>query len=479
MMLSIFKKFRHKRSAKGLSGDRHRNSDSLFSNISIFFKHLLTRILIVGDRVTARVRGFTLLELLVAILISSVIISTLLAFTVNIMETDRREQAKVETQSDIQAALNYISNDLQEAVYIYNADSLAYNSTETSPAGVAPGIKDQLPQASDNVIFDSSNSTPVLVFWKRKYFAPEDDVTVSGATKKVGCLQYGTTTTNGSVSTPAPSATPAPSCLNGSGDALGSGRYVYSLVAYYLIYDNLAGTSPTWSSAARIGRWELSDGISSDCTNSDINTCPDPRPVARINVTSNNAPATTSSSVNYWTIPDQGFRPFATSGGLVDTLLNQWTKSKDGYSASNVPKILVDFIDDSPYSSDQDDGSSTTPSGKPPIKIAIKTNTQSATDPKKRLNNDCLDANIGVGSSASDATTTQRIPDTFTAGRPSSFYVCVNSQQNTARIYLRGNAYARLKPNLTESSRRIIDQTSTFLITDNLRAFGRGKVVTQ
>jgi prepilin-type N-terminal cleavage/methylation domain-containing protein len=39
-------------------------------------------------------RGFTLTELLVAMFVSTLIVSGLLAFLVNILQTDRREQVK-------------------------------------------------------------------------------------------------------------------------------------------------------------------------------------------------------------------------------------------------------------------------------------------------------------------------------------------------------------------------------------------------
>ena len=484
MMLSIFKSFfksffrsvrrksSHRDLREGLRGDRS------------FFKNLFSRLFVIGDRVAIRVKGFTLIELLISILISTVIISTLLAFTVNIMETDRREQAKVESQGDVQAALNYISNDLQEAVYIYNADSLNYNNADAAPG---PGIKDQLPDATVDPVFASDKSTPVLVFWKRKYFAPDTEVSVGGSTKKVGCLEYGTTTTNSAApaapsGSPVPTATPVPNATCDGNNPVGAGRYTYALVAYYLIYDNPAGTNSSWSNAARIGRWELSDGIRATCQSSDITTCADPKPVARIDVTAAGALAG-SSNVNYWTLPDQGFRPFDTSGGLIDALMNKWTKSPAGYASSNVPKILVDFIDDTPYSTDQDDGTGgNTPTGNPPIEILVRPNSIDATT-NRRQNTDCLDANTGVGSDTTAPTETQRIPDTFTVGKPSSFYVCVNRTQNAARIYLRGNAIARLRPNQTESLRRVNDTNSslnsTFLSTGNIRAFGRGKVVTQ
>jgi prepilin-type N-terminal cleavage/methylation domain-containing protein len=79
------------------------------------------------------VRGFTLIELLVAMLIATLIISTLLTFVISIVDIDRREQAKVESQGEVQAALDYIADDMQEAVYVYNADGMTGNEFTTPP----------------------------------------------------------------------------------------------------------------------------------------------------------------------------------------------------------------------------------------------------------------------------------------------------------------------------------------------------------
>lgn len=449
MIFSIRKLFRANRSYQRLHRDRHLR---LWFELKIFFKRLLSRIFTTGDRWTARVKGFTLIELLIAILMATVIISTLLAFTVNIMDTDRKEQAKVESQGEVQAALNYISDDLQESVYIYNADSLNNNSPN--------GIKDQLPTTF-------TNSTPILVFWKRKYFAPTDIVNVGGTnTKAVGCLEYGTSTTNGTCNPTTPT---------------GSGRYTYSLVAYYLIYDNANGALSNWSNAARLGRWEISDGLRASCQADYLTTptaCSDPKPIARVDVTpSTSTPSSGVNFINYWTLPDDGFRPFDIQGGTLDFLMNKWTKTSATYTGSLT--ALIDFIDDTPYNTLQDN----TTLGDTPIDIVIGPNTTVA---GKTVNSDCLDQGKGVGGTLTAAnTTTQRIPGAFSttssnaAEKLSSFYVCVNSSQNVARIYLRGNAIARLRPNQIESQRSISTGNTAFLTTSNVRVFGRGKVFTQ
>ncbi|MFN4814322.1 MAG: hormogonium polysaccharide secretion pseudopilin HpsC [Pseudanabaena sp.] len=439
MIFPIHKLFRANRSHRKFQRDR---LGRLKFELKIFLKRLIGRLFAFGDRMTARVKGFTLIELLISMLIASVIISTLLAFTVNIMETDRKEQAKVESQSDVQAALNYIADDMQETVYIYNADSLNANSPN--------GIQDQLPAFA--------NSRPILVFWKRKYYAPTDTVNVGGGnTKAVGCLEYGTTTTNGTCNPNAP---------------IGSGKYAYSLVAYYLIYDNATGANATWSNAARLGRWELNDGIRASCQLSDITTCAEPRPYDRIDVTPPPPAIPFSSMVNYWSVPDAGFAPFASTGGTVDALMNKWTKAPAAY-ATTAPTVLIDFLDDSPYSADQDDGTlGNTPAGNPVVDIPIRENVAGVPVGSPSTNADCMSSDVGTGGPSAS----QRIPNSF-AGMPSSFYVCVNSAQNVARIYLRANTLARLRPNQAETQRRVFD--STYLSTGNIRAFGRGKVFAQ
>jgi len=151
--------------------------------------------------------GFTLLELLVAVILAFLIITPLLGFVINLMNTDRQQQAKATSEQELQAAADYITRDLQQAVHIYDADGLNK-------------IRTQLPQAPDQV--------PVLVFWKRRFV--EKAVPLPGKA--------------------------ASTCIANPKDC--DDVYVYSLVAYYLIIDN---TTPTWSGPAQIGRFEIHDGL--------------------------------------------------------------------------------------------------------------------------------------------------------------------------------------------------------------------------
>jgi type II secretory pathway pseudopilin PulG len=153
--------------------------------------------------------GFTLIELLVGLILAVLVITPLLGFMINIMDTDRKELVKTTSEQEIKAALDYIARDLQEAVYIYDADGIK-------------AIRDQLPHKDKK-----SKFFPVLVFWKRQFI--RDAVK---ATSTSDCAKK-------------------PDTCN---DAL-----VYSLVAYYLIKDDSDAT-PTWSKTARIGRFQISNG---------------------------------------------------------------------------------------------------------------------------------------------------------------------------------------------------------------------------
>ncbi|MEW6491350.1 MAG: hormogonium polysaccharide secretion pseudopilin HpsC [Cyanobacteriota bacterium] len=92
--------------------------------------------------------GFTLIELLVGLVLALLVILPLLGFMVNILSSDRQEQAKANSAQEIQTALDYIARDVEQAIYIYDAHGLSK-------------IQASLPTPA--------NSVPVLVFWKRQF----------------------------------------------------------------------------------------------------------------------------------------------------------------------------------------------------------------------------------------------------------------------------------------------------------------------
>lgn len=94
--------------------------------------------------------GFTLLELLISMLIASIVVSGLLYLVVELAQIDRRESILDEVQRDMQRAMDYIGDDLQEAVYVY-----------PNPERIA-GLLDRDPKFPS----DRENDTPVLAFWR-------------------------------------------------------------------------------------------------------------------------------------------------------------------------------------------------------------------------------------------------------------------------------------------------------------------------
>jgi len=74
--------------------------------------------------------GFTLTELLVAMLLVALVLTPLLTFMLNIMDSERKEQAKTTSEQEL-SALDYIAGDLEQAVYIYDDDGLIRNNSAT------------------------------------------------------------------------------------------------------------------------------------------------------------------------------------------------------------------------------------------------------------------------------------------------------------------------------------------------------------
>lgn len=184
--------------------------------------------------------GFTLVELLVAMLMAFLVITPLMLFMMNVLEGDRKEQAKTTTEQEMQAAIDYIARDLQQAIYIYDADGVTRNRNTTDIT--LSGIQDQIPPVKTAPSCSSATvCTPILVFWKREFLA-------------------------GSVGVTSPT------------DTTRDDGYAYSLVAYYLI-TNTNGSNSTWSKEARIGRFQIRGQVNAANTNTTNNTGFNPPPL--------------------------------------------------------------------------------------------------------------------------------------------------------------------------------------------------------
>lgn len=167
-------------------------------------------------------KGFTLIEVLVSVAIGWVVISGILFFIVQLMQTDRREYAVSETQREMSIALDYIAADLKEAIYVYEGDCLGAAARGTSgSSNYCPGLGAWIP-------FTSNNVTPVLAFWKLEP------------------LPY-----SSSENLPA-SCTPGSTSTSSCQDVLLS-RSTYTLVVYGL----RRRQNETWEGPAQITRFQL------------------------------------------------------------------------------------------------------------------------------------------------------------------------------------------------------------------------------
>ena len=245
---------------------------------------LLTKILKKAPKQTNP--GFTLIELLVAMIIATLVITPLLGFMVNILNSDRIEQAKATSEAEIQTAIDYIAQDLEQAVYIYNASGIENASTATPP-----GIKNQIPPYTNATAPGCGTSTPncfpVLVFWKRE------------TVKNI--LPIATT------------ATPPPK----------DDTFVYSLVAYYLVKD----PGGIWSNTARIARFQIKAGVvdPNNPTNADG----------------------TTKYVDTAHEPSKGYKEFdlTNAGSTLGDKMNLWTKTTTPYTDKAL--TLIDYVDQS------------------------------------------------------------------------------------------------------------------------------------
>lgn len=103
--------------------------------------------------------GYTLVELLVIVVSATIVITSLLVFVVNLLQYNERELSRTETQREMEIALDFISEELREAVHIYTGAELD-DRTEIN------GVADNLNLAE--------GLEPILVFWKPDNFDRAD-----------------------------------------------------------------------------------------------------------------------------------------------------------------------------------------------------------------------------------------------------------------------------------------------------------------
>ena len=162
-------------------------------------------------------KGFTLIELLIVVLIAGGIISGLMFMVVELLTADQKEASKNQTQQEMQMAMDYISTELREAVYVYDSDCLSSAANGSPGDGdYCPGLYNHIPDA-----LTDGDTTPILAFWKQE--------------------QLPTVVREACGSGSAIADTP---CISG---------HAYSLV----VYSTDTSNSNTWEGKSRITRYAL------------------------------------------------------------------------------------------------------------------------------------------------------------------------------------------------------------------------------
>jgi type II secretory pathway pseudopilin PulG len=298
-------------------------------------------------------KGMTLVELLVGAIMAFLILTPMLGFVIDMLNTDRREQVKSNTEQDIQAAVDFIAQDLSQALYIYNRKEIT-------------DIKAQLPTN------DLTSKIPILVFWKRQQIKNSVPINSDITPKE---------------------------CRDNPGQC--NDTYVLSLVAYYQLKD----TEATWCQPSgspcpsRIARYEIRDGVRK------------PEAVAG----DENPPYyNASDTIEDTQQPDPAFnKDFDFSKPTVNVTMGPQALAKDK-SGGTKPQVLVNYIDH------------TTP-GPTLSSTECKTALGNPTDPKDTTK--VLDD------------TTLKVSDPST----NSFYACVDTARNIARVTIRGNSLRRME----------------------------------
>lgn len=192
-------------------------------------------------------RGFTLIELLVSLLIASIFLLATGMIVVETMRLDREETGRTQVQAELTQAMEYIQQDLAEALYIYN-------DTEQPNGDGIPDVIQRL--YTPGWIRQPAGAIPVVAFWKLEPI-PQ------------GCYAGNPTLQQireGRARLPNQPPDGFPRDQNGRNadwETLLSRRGIYTLVVYYLRrnYNDAGdledGSTTPWEGNARIERFEL------------------------------------------------------------------------------------------------------------------------------------------------------------------------------------------------------------------------------
>lgn len=234
--------------------------------------------------------GFTLLELLVVTIIAGGIVTGLTYMVIQLTQADLRESSRSETQREMQMALDYISNELRQASYVYTGTCLQ-GATGSTPGDACAGLVNYIPAS-----LSSNGSVPILAFWRQLPLPQRlrDDCTDRPEQNPV---------INGEQ---------AP-CLNANS---------YALIVYALVRDSSANDANNiWRGRARIVRYALTEF-------------------------NNDGSARTQGYVNPGVYSNFDTWPFGPNPDGSGTIVNLQTVMPVPGRPNGTPQVLVDFVDD-------------------------------------------------------------------------------------------------------------------------------------
>jgi prepilin-type N-terminal cleavage/methylation domain-containing protein len=277
-----------------------------------------------------KVEGFTLLELLVAMVIGSIITLIMLSGVISLMGTNQRESAVSDTQRDAQAAIDYMSRDLREAIYVYDGRCLSDTTANSNRVELEPAVGTTSAAYCSALLnflpasLKAETQLPVLAFWRV-------DPLLDPLKKfcETNAKQWVDPATAAAKTDPAKQRLAALPCAS---------RTSYTLVVYSLDWSNPGGI---WRGRARLKRYQL--------------------PQYEYTATVGAAPATTQG----WVSPldkEIGFPqwPLRTpqSGGAgavpVNSQLENSLSTTPGLPSGSDNAVLIDFMDDLKFAAGTD-----------------------------------------------------------------------------------------------------------------------------
>ncbi len=178
-----------------------------------------------------RQKGFTLVEILVSLVMASVIVVSLGALLIDMLQTETREASLNQLRQDLKAAMDMITTDLSQAVFVYNGNCLAGSGGECGTGTRHQPLTNFLPPFP-------STMHPVLAMWILEP-VPYDQ-------NRLGYERY---------TIPSDCNNAWPESLRPDCITLQNGRRAHTLVVYYL--DTTPDSEGVWQGRARLRRYAL------------------------------------------------------------------------------------------------------------------------------------------------------------------------------------------------------------------------------